>query len=384
MTRRTTSPKRTLPLPIRNVLEEPFDEQAIAGLLARRRQPRPTAGAKRFVWVPLALAAAMFLAWLTWPTSGGPIRLAHGPVLDGHLGAGIAQTVDLDDGSSLEFEQDSSLSTLSNDGEEIVLLLDEGTVTFDVQPHGPRRWTIECGLATVVVVGTRFTIERTPERLVVSVERGHVLVRGELVPDRVRSLRSGERIELASEVAELPAPPASIDTELPSDTGAVSPLEAPAPSRARWRTLAEAREWADAYEALGPGDAEQITERGGVSELLALADVARLSGHPSEAIAPLSRIVFEHASDPNAGLAAFSLGRIEDQLGHPAQAARAFGHALRIGLPGALTGDALAREALALDAAGEDAAARAAAGRYLERLPDGPHAAEMRSVGASP
>ena len=61
---------------------------------------------------------------------------------------------------------------------------------------GPRRWQIECGLATVEVVGTHFDVERSPGRLRVAVARGQVLVRGERVPDRVRRLAAGEALEV--------------------------------------------------------------------------------------------------------------------------------------------------------------------------------------------
>ena len=71
-----------------------------------------------------------------------------------------------------------------------------GAASFEVRPGGPRRWQIECGLATVEVVGTRFTCARGADRLHIGVEHGVVLVRGERVPNRVRRLAAGESLDV--------------------------------------------------------------------------------------------------------------------------------------------------------------------------------------------
>ena len=63
-----------------------------------------------------------------------------------------------------------------------------GGVRFEVEPDGPRRWTIETGLATVEVVGTVFEVERAPGAVDVRVERGVVVVRGERVPTIMREV----------------------------------------------------------------------------------------------------------------------------------------------------------------------------------------------------
>jgi transmembrane sensor len=127
-----------------------------------------------------------------------------------------------------------------------------------------------------------------------------------------------------------------------------------------------------------------LSERAHVDELLALADVARLSGHPEEAVVPLTRLMEEHPTDPNASLAAFSLGRVEEALGHEQRAADAYERALGLGLPDALVPDALGRRAEALEDAGEHEHAREAARRYLDRAPDGARAEAMRALEARP
>jgi transmembrane sensor len=116
-----------------------------------------------------------------------------------------------------------------------------------------------------------------------------------------------------------------------------------------------------------------------VDDLLALADVARLSGHPADAVIPLTRVVTEHAGDPRASLAAFTLGRLElDSLRHPALAAAAFERAMALGLPQSLQEDALARLVEARAQAADAPGARSAAEEYERRFPAGKRLDEVR------
>ncbi|MGD0839089.1 MAG: hypothetical protein ABSB49_20835, partial [Polyangia bacterium] len=116
------------------------------------------------------------------------------------------------------------------------------------------------------------------------------------------------------------------------------------------------------------------SRRLGVDDLLALADVARLSGHPAEAVLPLQRILSDFARDAQAPLAAFALGRLElDGLGHPQAAVSAFGRALALGIPSSLREDARARLVEADVRAGDTEAARRAGAAYLAEFPKGRH-----------
>jgi transmembrane sensor len=112
-----------------------------------------------------------------------------------------------------------------------------------------------------------------------------------------------------------------------------------------------------------------------VNDLLALADVARLSGHPAEAVAPLERILAEFARDSQAPLAAFALGRLElDSLGRARAAALAFRKALDLGIPQALREDVLARLVEACARSGDVGAAGRAADDYRHEFPSGRYA----------
>jgi transmembrane sensor len=112
-----------------------------------------------------------------------------------------------------------------------------------------------------------------------------------------------------------------------------------------------------------------------VDDLLALADVARLSGHPAEAVLPLERILVEFARDAQAPLAAFALGRLQlDSLGHAQAAVSAFRKALDLGIPRSLREDIRARLVEAYARSGDAGAAQRAADTYFDEFPNGRHA----------
>jgi hypothetical protein len=146
-----------------------------------------------------------------------------------------------------------------------------------------------------------------------------------------------------------------------------------------WRELAARGDNEEAYAALGRGGVAEASRTASVEDLFALADVARLSGHPREAAPPLERILDEHSSDPRAPLAALTLGRIQlRSLGAPAAAAQSVRRALALGVPAGLTEDAYALLVESLSRAGDAAGARAAYAQLLERAPRSDRAAELR------
>ena len=152
-----------------------------------------------------------------------------------------------------------------------------------------------------------------------------------------------------------------------------------------WKELARHGQNAKAYDELGSGGVERAAQGATVDDLLILADVARLSGHPREAVKPLERVVHEHAADPRASLAAFMLGRVElDSLGAPAAGAAAFERAITLGIPGGLAEDAYAGVVESRAKAGDLAGARAAASEYLARYPRGRRAEEVKRWASEP
>jgi transmembrane sensor len=149
-----------------------------------------------------------------------------------------------------------------------------------------------------------------------------------------------------------------------------------------WQALAEDSKYKEAYAALGDKGASSVDlDHLTVDQLMALADVARLSGHAREAVDVLARVSLRFPQDRNASLAAFTRGRIElDDLGHPASAAEAFSQALALGLPSALQENASARLVDARVQADDGAGARSALRDYVTRFPAGHERARLEKL----
>src|SRR5262249_7654927 len=142
-----------------------------------------------------------------------------------------------------------------------------------------------------------------------------------------------------------------------------------------WRELARDGDYDRAYRAV-----DRVQDR--AEDLLVVADVMRLSHHPEEAVAPLRKVIAEHASDPRAPLAAFTLGRVLlDEPARPREAADAFADCQRLAPDGALAEDALAREVEAWSSAGDAVAAKLLAERYVRKYPDGHKLRSVRKLG---
>lgn len=319
----------------------------------------------------------------------GPLLQSNGAALRGVHAGEHAATLALSDGSTLVLDPSATIEPLESSATTVLLKQSRGTVLYDIKPGGPRRWTIECGVASVEVIGTSFRVERTETALRVEVIRGTVLVRGDRVPDRVAQLTAGMKLEVADPVRQLPAtaqPPAAESSGvLPSPAPLAMPSESPRLETARWRELARRGENEAAYAELGSTGVARAARSASVDDLFALADLARLSGHPAEATVPLERILVQHLDDPRASLAAFTLGRVRlDSLNAPAAAARAFEKAIALGLPGGLAEDAYAHLIEARAKAGDQAGAKAALGEYVKRFPSGTRGAELRRWTADP
>jgi transmembrane sensor len=298
----------------------------------------------------------------------------------------------LSDGSRIRLSPGTHIEPLESSGTTFTAIVTQGRADFDVRPGGPRHWVIECGLATVEVIGTSFSCDRQHGRLRLVVTHGAVLVRGERVPDRARRLLAGESLELAEDAHHpTPAPDDTFaNPALANPTGASGPLAAEplvdvakgeeerargrSSSERSWRDLARRGRHGEAFSALGTEGLRRESKHLGVNDLFALADVARLSGHPADAVVPLERIVTDFANDARAPLAAFALGRLElDSLGQAQAAATAFRKALALGIPSGLREDVRARLVEAYVRSGDAGAARRAADAYVDEFPNGRH-----------
>jgi transmembrane sensor len=337
--------------------------------------------------VGVAAGVAIVLGWARSDAGHrGPVALASGAAL-GVTVARAQESVCLDDGSVLTFESGAFVEPLKNTEDAVVLRQARGVISYDIAPHGPRRWTIECGAISVEVVGTTFRIDRDEHHVRVDVMRGVVLVRGERVPDHVVRLVAGMHVDVSvdeptahevsavfdpssnGEVAHTAPPRATEVANTSSHTQNAGSGAKVRQSDATWRELAARGANADAYAELGHDGVARAARSASVDELFALADVARLSGHPEEAVAPLERVLASQG-EARAPIAALTLGRIQlRSLRTPALAARTLEHALELGVPSDLAEEANALLIESLSRAGEPDAARNAFTQFVARFP---------------
>lgn len=351
-----------LKTPLKEGLRDPADEAALSRMWQGIDARFPRHGRRlspALIFGPLAAVAAGIALVVFLRHDVGPLRLANGGAIVAVDAPAAGMRLAMSDGSAVELGGGARFEPIESSASSFIALLDRGSASFDVQPGGPRRWQIECGLATIEVVGTRFSCVRGADRLHVGVERGVVLVRGDRVPSRVRRLAAGESLDVfeatvapaasddgspetaAGEAAGAPAEPPALEPVAPAGGLRGS---APGTSASGWRELARNGRHREAFATLGAQGIRREVKRLGIADLFALADVARLSGHPAVAVAPLQRIMDGFASDPQAPLAAFALGRLLlDDLGRPGPAAAAFKRALELGPPQSLRDNVRAR-----------------------------------------
>jgi transmembrane sensor len=346
-----------LKFPLKEALRDPADEGAVSrmwqGIDARFPRRRAGRSLTTFLVPGVVLAAAAGVALVAFVRHDvGPLRLANGNAIVAVDAPPEGMRLAMSDGSSIDLGAGARFEPIESSASTFIAMLERGTASFEVRPGGPRRWQIECGLATVEIVGTRFSCARSAGRLHIGVEHGVVLVRGERVPNRARRLAAGESLD----VLDATAPGAATEragasaSEPPQPAAAEAPVQAervggsPSGAGSGWRELARNGRHREAFATLGTQGIRREAKRLGIADLFALADVARLSGHPADAVGPLQRIIDGFPSDPQAPLAAFALGRLElDDLGRPQAAAAAFSRALEMGAPDSLRDNVRAR-----------------------------------------
>ena len=352
--------------PVREQLVERVDESTVQRVWSHVRARRGGSGFAKgralpaWSWSVVTALAVLVVAALgvRWQesTTRPPLAVQSGPLVSkagaalSMLGSERTSNNELSDGSSILLDSGSRLEVLENTSKTFVSVLRSGRGAFAVRPGGPRRWTVEAGLATVEVVGTRFSVTRLSDGVEVSVEHGVVLVRSELIQDHVQRLSAGQKLSIHA----------------PSAPAVATGVPAPGVS------LPFARPGASAVEnpRLAPASLEQLLGR---------ANEQRRQGDVVGAEASLRRALSEHASEPQAALAAFTLGKLlSDVAGRPSDAALAFARCLAMSPPSALAEDALFRLAEAQTRAGDRDAASESAREYASRYPQGRH---VRDVG---
>jgi len=376
-----------------------------------RRRPLPVFGALGVLG--LLGAAAAFGIWLRLPISfqvGAAGTAGHlGDVVEASDGWPVA--LRFSEGSSVVLGAGARTRVLSAESAGARVLLESGAVDVSIvhrQGHGTR-WSLEAGPFHVLVTGTKFRLDWNPkdQSLGLTAREGSVLVSGGCL-DAARAVKAGENIRWscpsspsapgAGSAPGLAATKIGVTTGLiGATTSAAVEVAQPNPPRARtalalaegtrardrdgdgWRSLVAAGRLAEGLRAAERVDFGQVCRTASESDLLALADAARLSGRTARAVEALVTLRQRFPRSADAATAAFSLGRIAfERRGAYPEAVRWFSAYLDELPQGPLMGDAVGRLMEARQRAGDRSGARADAERYLRRFPEGPYAPEAR------
>jgi transmembrane sensor len=347
-----------------------WDDERLAKVRAGVEPRRRRRNAMRAAIGGVATIAIVIAGWLAWPDRAPRVAPAL-PI------QALAPS------QMLRFADGSTATHLGTDSvlREVPLAigrpefdLTRVAARFDVIEDRTRVFRVASGSVKVEAFGAVFACAVAGQQLHVEVFRGELRV---LWNDQQRELTAGEQGVFPPIAVPVPVPAAPIAPPARVAPPARSAAK-PAVASSGWRELAHDGDFDHAYKALTDSDAV----RDEPEELLLAADVKRLSHHPAEAIEPLRAIVRDHAADPRAPLAAFTLGRVLlEELGRPAEAADAFADAVRLAPTGPMTEDAIAREVEALSRAGESLAAKQLAQHYLEQFPTGRKLKSVRRFG---
>ncbi len=306
------------------------------------------------------LAVAAVIAALVVGWSLGPHAPAHAGQSISTQGTSLE--LSLDDGSRLELGPGSSLQVESESEQLVALKLLQGGVVFDVVKRPGREFRVEVEDVSVVVVGTRFKVERGENAMVsVSVERGAVDVvrRG----DRKR-LRVGESWSLQPSAGAVVEP---IIEATSVDAGVQSSVDA---------GVRLVRGAVEAVKPRAPAPIEPSAD-----EVFAELVSQRRAARWKEAAEVATRFLARFPKEPRAGLVSFELGRIQmDRIGAFADAAVRLRQAAVLAPSGPFVEDALAREVRALSAAGDKPTCLSRQASFLERFPSGLHRASVESA----
>jgi len=339
-------------------VEDSWDEQRTAaswrGFQRKRRRRAVARSSAAVAFVAMLAGGGYYL------TRGSDERAMHAsepaavPAPVDHATQESPAEIALHDDAVISPEKGADIDVVQSTDERLEVRVVRGKSRFRVPRGAKRRLKVVAGKVAIEVYAAEFSVAHYEDATDVWAHQGEVVV---LWNDEPETIEAGEhrRFEIADE--ETVMPPELIER----DRGE---------HRKDWREYARDDRFDAAYEALRR--AGEGATKGKVSDLLLAADVFRMSGHPREAVSPLNRVVDDHASDPRAPLAAFTLGRVLlDDLGQPGAAARAFRRARELNASGALAEDALAREVEAWSKAGQENKARQRAKDYLRTYPNG-------------
>lgn len=159
--------------------------EALAGAMERQQRGQ-SRNLRRGVYA-LMLMLASAAGWLGYRQSPQQLAL-HTPI-------GERQQITLRDGSELQLNAATQIDVRYSWRQRHIDLR-EGEALFDVARNPYRPFVIDSGLAQITVRGTRFVVNRLPDKLRVSVDHGLVEVASARHPDEIWHVSAGQVVEV--------------------------------------------------------------------------------------------------------------------------------------------------------------------------------------------
>jgi hypothetical protein len=271
------------------------------------------------------------------------------------------------DDAVIDAGSDTEVEVHAADPGEVSFVLARGTIDCDVAPRKGRPLRVRAGDVVVEVVGTRFSVARTPG-VRVDVTHGQVRVR---TPGGEFLVGPGERW---SEGGAAPASAAG------SGSAAGGPAEAGAPAASASDRAAIAAPAASSPDAIAvqPGKPPRVQ-----SSRDAFLAAQRLESHDGRAAARAYRAVAD-GEGAWAALALYSLAELDASSGLGQAALAAVDEYLRRFPHGAGIEDVMWVRVETLRMLGRQDEARSAAAGYLRRFPRGTYVKPATRVAAPP
>ncbi len=335
-----------------------------------------------FVWYPRAEQAPLSF----W------IEDRRGAVDEWVTARDSEQSLRFSDGSSVVAGPRTTTRVMQVTPDGARLTLERGRLDAHVVHREASRWRVAAGPFVVHVTGTRFRVSWDPhaERLAVSVSEGRVEVTGGREAKHV--LTAGSKLELSAAATKAPAASAS-----PAEAASAVALPEAASESARdeeelirsrkpverkpdFRELSTAGRYKEALALVEQAGFATECESLGARDLLTLGSTARLAGRADRAREAYLAARRRFPSSSEAGISAFSLGRLASDSGRTGEAVDWFKRYLAEQPGGQLAREAAGRLIELYRQTGKTEQARRAASSYLKAYPTGPHAALARSM----
>ena len=275
----------------------------------------------------VAMAALVLLLLRTFAPTGATANGAGGAPL--HVASGDSASHASIGSAELEIGPRTEVVATGDDTRGIVVVLERGSITFEVPPRAGRPpFVVQAGDVGVRVVGTRFRVDRDRDRVTVKVAHGTVEVshHGE-----IRPVHEGEQWSSRADSTPTPSsntdvasdhtPPPSPSVAPPSTSGSLEPRPSssargpsPSPVGADDRAAYEAAARSEGFDYAGAlAGYQKVAARGGPwaePSLFAAGRLAAEHGDRATARALLQDYLRRYPNGRNAADARALLARL--------------------------------------------------------------------------